>query len=254
MFKNGFGFIFIGACFLATGETSSQVALSQPGSDQVTHKGKTLQEWITALQSKDRDTRIAASEALLALGTQAKSAIPLLIRALEDSDPLVRYNATLALGKMGPDALTELKKAGNSQNQTTQYYINAALKRLGSSPATTGNKKLKQEKSFQGKLDQKDPLDTVRKQCFCKVHTFDMTTGDVYVIDLQSKDFDSFLRLENAAKKQLAQDDDGGGFPHARITFTAPETGTYRIIVTTFAPNKTGEYSLTVKQFSGSGK
>jgi hypothetical protein len=62
-----------------------------------------------------------------------------------------------------------------------------------------------------------------------------------------SNQIDSYLRLESAAGQQLAQDDDGGGFPNARIMFVAPRTEEYRIIATTFQP-ATGAYTLTVRQ------
>jgi hypothetical protein len=82
-----------------------------------------------------------------------------------------------------------------------------------------------------------------------KVHEVKMAAGKSYQIDLVSGNFDSFLRLEDEDGKQLAQDDDGGGFPNARIMFKAPKDGMYRIIATTF-DGKTGAYTLTVKKSS----
>ena len=37
-----------------------------------------------------------------------------------------------------------------------------------------------------------------------------MSSDKTYVIDLESSDFDAYLRVEDAAGKALAQDDDGG--------------------------------------------
>jgi serine protease Do len=73
-----------------------------------------------------------------------------------------------------------------------------------------------------------------------------MKSGQKYQIDLRSQ-WDNFLRLENAQGQQLAQDDDSGGFPNARIIFQAPADGYYRIIVTSYAPGVNGSYTLTVK-------
>jgi hypothetical protein len=78
------------------------------------------------------------------------------------------------------------------------------------------------------------------------VHTYPMKKGTQYQIDLNS-DWDNYLRLENAQGVQLAFDDDGGGFPNARIIFVAPADGWYRIIVTSFSPNTGGAYTLRVK-------
>ena len=54
-------------------------------------------------------------------------------------------------------------------------------------------------------------------------------------------------RLENAAGQQLAQDDDSGGMLNARIVFSAPADGWYRIIVTSFSPKASGNYTLRVR-------
>jgi hypothetical protein len=97
-------------------------------------------------------------------------------------------------------------------------------------------------------LTAKNPKDTVRQNHHCKIHTIHFQAGKTYQIDMISGALDSYLRLEDADMKQLAQDDDGGGFPNARITFTCQKAGTYRIICTTFAPGETGPYTLKVAQ------
>jgi hypothetical protein len=105
----------------------------------------------------------------------------------------------------------------------------------------------------EAELTTDDPQDTVRMDSHRKVHTFKMTAGKTYVIDMitrSGKEFDPFLRLEDPDGKQVAQDDDGGGFPNARITFTAQRGGEYKIIATTFGKGMTGKYLLTVRQAS----
>jgi hypothetical protein len=103
-------------------------------------------------------------------------------------------------------------------------------------------------------ITKDDPQDTVRMGSHRKVHTFKMTAGKTYVIDMITRDpgknFDPYLRLEDPDGKQVAQDDDGGGFPNARITFTAERGGEYKIIATTFGQGMTGKYLLTVRQAS----
>jgi hypothetical protein len=89
--------------------------------------------------------------------------------------------------------------------------------------------------------------DNVRRDCYHKVHTFRMVKGSTYTIDMASRDFDAFLRLEDSKGKQLAFDDDSGGGQNARIVFTAPETDDYRIIATTFGAGQQGRYTLTAK-------
>src|SRR5205807_9641526 len=88
----------------------------------------------------------------------------------------------------------------------------------------------------------------VRINCRHKVQPFKMAAGTTYQIDLVSTAFDAYLRLEDSAGKQVAQDDDSGGGLNARIVFTAKKADTYRIIVTTFPPNQTGDYPLTAQR------
>lgn len=102
----------------------------------------------------------------------------------------------------------------------------------------------------EGKLSAEDARDKLQKGSPHQVHTFKMTAGVTYLIDLVSPDFDSFLRLEDSAGKQLMADDDGGGYPHARLTFKTPKTDAYRIIVTNL-DGKAGRFTLTAAEVTG---
>ncbi len=99
-----------------------------------------------------------------------------------------------------------------------------------------------------GQLTDKDAKDTRRKEgSRAQRHPVPLRQGVLYVIDLVSKDFDAYLRLEDAAGKPLAEDDDGGGGTNARLFFIPPKTGDYTIVATAFQP-KTGKYRLTVQE------
>jgi hypothetical protein len=98
------------------------------------------------------------------------------------------------------------------------------------------------------KLTDKDPRDRVRQQMFAKIFLVNMVKDRVYTIDMMSRQFDAFLRLEDSAGKQLAEDDDSGGNLDALVIFRAPATGTYRIITTSFAGNTQGDFLLRVQE------
>jgi hypothetical protein len=100
----------------------------------------------------------------------------------------------------------------------------------------------------EGKITADDPMDKVRTRCRHKVHTFKVAAGATYTIDLESTDFDAFLRIENSAGKQLAKDDDSGGDFNARVELHPKEDDTLRIIVTTCDPGQLGAYRLTIRQ------
>lgn len=94
-------------------------------------------------------------------------------------------------------------------------------------------------------LTAASPRDAVRKDSPCRVFTPTLTAGRTYLIDMMSDDVDPYLRLEDHTGKQLAADDDGGGFPNARLVFECRRTGTYRIVATTFRQEH-GRYVLRV--------
>lgn len=97
------------------------------------------------------------------------------------------------------------------------------------------------------KVDNTDGNDTVLKLSFAKLYTIKMEAKKRYQIDMASKTLDSYLRLEDATGKELAKDDDSGGGLNARIVFTCPAGGNYRIYATTLFPAM-GDFTLTVKE------
>jgi len=102
-----------------------------------------------------------------------------------------------------------------------------------------------------GELTEEDKKDTVIRAAFAKVHSIKLEAGKTYRIDMKSTEVDSLLRLENADGRQVAADDDGGGYPNARIIHKPAQDGKYRIIATTFGQpmgsfKLTGSYTVTV--------
>src|SRR5262245_37117055 len=113
------------------------------------------------------------------------------------------------------------------------------------------DKKNGDEKAFtiEGKLTKDDPPDRVRKEHPHKVHHYKMAAGSVYAVKLVSKDpktFDIYLRIEDSAGKNLAEDDDSGGWPNAQVLFKAPKDDAYQIIATAYSG--VGDYTLTIRE------
>jgi hypothetical protein len=98
---------------------------------------------------------------------------------------------------------------------------------------------------FQGKLLKTDPIDKGGKKH--KMLLFQMEAGKTYQIDMTSNAFDSYLYLESPSGKYITEDDDGGGFPSARIIHKATDAGLYRIACTYFSP-ATGDFKVTIRQ------
>ena len=116
-----------------------------------------------------------------------------------------------------------------------------------------GDKKKNEPKDVvvKDELTNADLKDKVRTESYCKTFTYKMTEGRSYQIDMQGENnFDTYLRLENKAGEQVAEDDDGGGNLQARIVYKAVKTEDYTIVATTFAGGVTGKFTVTIKDLS----
>jgi S1-C subfamily serine protease len=103
----------------------------------------------------------------------------------------------------------------------------------------------------QDRLAKDDPKDKFQKDSHCKIYTVRFQAGSTYTLDLISGDktgtkLDTFLRLESPHGKDLAQDDDGGGFPNSRIVWKALQDGDYRLVATSYEADQTGPFTLKV--------
>ncbi|HEX3315408.1 MAG TPA: HEAT repeat domain-containing protein [Gemmataceae bacterium] len=209
-----------------------------------------LPEVLATLRGDDAKTddgaglRLVCLQTLTMSGPGAKEALADLTKALRDPSPKVRLTAARALGNLGPDAknaVDALAALKNDSEASVKAIAKAALAQIAAVPGA--------DFEVQGVLTADDPFDSVRQNCHQVIHGFPMKAGRSYTIDLISTGvFDNFLRLEDAAGTRLAADDDSGGNLNARIAnFQPPRDGWYRIIVTTFAPNTAGAYTLKVR-------
>lgn len=138
-----------------------------------------------------------------------------------------------------------------------KIWLTAGLLALGclvltATPRAAGQDKKEKDVLF-GKaehLTDKDGKDTKLKKSYARSYTVKLSQGKAYRIDLSSKDFDTFLRLEDAKGKEVGFNDDidlSAKNLDSRLIYVAPKTGDYKIIVTTFAPNTTGLFVLEMK-------
>jgi len=102
--------------------------------------------------------------------------------------------------------------------------------------------------SIDTKLDEKDGAYSDDKN-HAKVFLVRLMKGKTYQFDMISNDFDSYLYLEDAGKKLLAQDDDTGGGDSgldSQILFAPKEDGVYRVIATSFGGDELGNFKLMI--------
>ena len=75
-------------------------------------------------------------------------------------------------------------------------------------------------------------------------------TGAPFSVDLISDDFDAFLTVLGPGLDEYLTDDDGAGRCDSRISLTFPESGEYRVIVSTLGVG-TGAYRLIASERPG---
>ena len=104
----------------------------------------------------------------------------------------------------------------------------------------------KQARATFTETDHKGHLSTKERE---RNYPIQMTAGKTYVIDMESPDFDTFLRLEDDKGKVLAENDDiSPTSQNSRIVFIARADGAYRIVATSFEQRGVGTYTVTVRR------
>ena len=81
---------------------------------------------------------------------------------------------------------------------------------------------------------------------FYDTYTFQGTAGDQVVVDLRSEELDPYLMLIAPSDERESNDDFEGSARRSVISSTLAETGEYRVIATSYAPEEVGSYVLTI--------
>lgn len=98
--------------------------------------------------------------------------------------------------------------------------------------------------SLQGTLGASSQRD--REGRLFDVRTMRFRRGQRVSITLQSTEFDTLLRVEPPAGEAVENDDVTPRDTNSRVDFTAPIDGVYRVVITTYAPNTQGAYTVQV--------
>jgi HEAT repeat protein len=97
-------------------------------------KNKPVSFWIKRLQARDVAARKEAVQALAVIGPGAYTAVPALVRALDDDETVIREGAIIALGKIGPRAKAAVPAlVGILRDKDFHFQIQtfAALRQIG---------------------------------------------------------------------------------------------------------------------------
>jgi hypothetical protein len=97
-----------------------------------------------------------------------------------------------------------------------------------------------------GTLTESDPFSTVG--ILLQAWRYQAQAGETVTIDLLSTDFDAYLYLVGPSLPFPVGDDDGAGGCDARITYTFPSAGEYRVVVSEALISNGGDFVLRVLQ------
>lgn len=138
-------------------------------------------------------------------------------------------------------------EAGEKGAYTLDYRIKA-----GEDPSGMRiSRKLAEGDVSQGQLIYGDTV--LESGAFADRHHFDAEAGQRVVVDLESRSFDTYLRVQGPDGSILDNDDyDGGG--HSRVELVAERAGRYRVVVTSFGADQTGKYGLSLSTRSGAAE
>ena len=92
-------------------------------------------------------------------------------------------------------------------------------------------------------------VDSAKVRHFREIFEFHSDPRKIYTITLNSRDFDTYLRIEDLGGKQITFDDDGGTFRNSKLVFDPARFGinkdqTIHIIVTSYQPAARGAFEL----------
>lgn len=94
---------------------------------------------------------------------------------------------------------------------------------------------------------------TLARDTDVDVYSIELQSGQMVQIALASKDFDTVLKVFNAAAQEIARNDDAGylrdeqsSYTDSLIDFVTPESGTYLIHVGGYSNRADGAYTLAV--------
>jgi HEAT repeat protein len=125
MLKRILGALVVAGAMLAT----NAVAQTPTKVKEPVSSGRPLSRWIADLKAQAPQTRNAAAYEIAGMGPAAAAAVPALIEALDDPDPVVRFPVTVALGEIGPGAKAAVPRLKQMVDEEINDEIAAAARR-----------------------------------------------------------------------------------------------------------------------------
>lgn len=100
-----------------------------------------------------------------------------------------------------------------------------------------------------GQLSAQLPVDGQGRHIDRRV--VNLTAGQQIQITVASDEFDTMVRVFSPSNQLVTENDDGEDGTNSLATFTAAQTGAYRIEITSYRAGETGSYTLNVQNTAG---
>jgi len=95
-----------------------------------------------------------------------------------------------------------------------------------------------------GELSRDDATDILGR--YYDTYRFTVNAGRLVTIDVVSDDFDGYAVVRTASGEVLYRDDDGGNGSNPQISFSADQSQTLELVVTSYSEGATGRYSVSI--------
>ena len=110
-------------------------------------------------------------------------------------------------------------------------------------------KKLGEPRTIEGQLTE---TSKTKEDQYFQEHSLEHQVGDLWLIDLRSKDFDPLLRAVTSKQEPIATDDNGGEGLNSRLILGFAESGEHRLQATGLVAGAKGNYTLQLQRLERS--
>lgn len=101
---------------------------------------------------------------------------------------------------------------------------------------------------FESAIVEASETDRVRIGCYHKLFYLRLEKDRRYEFVVTTREIDPILRIDDTdGRRTLATSSDRQTHDQTRLSFVAPETTTYRFVVTTYPPSQKGKFTLSVR-------
>ncbi len=144
----------------------------------------------------------------------------------------------------GPYRLVATTYAANTYGPYTIRVSPMGMPATGGISTTGVMGTISRGQALSGNLTASDPR--LQRNAVYHAYLYTARAGETVTIEVLSGALDPYAVVQDAQGNALASDDDGGGNLQARLVYTFPASGVYRLVATTYRADTYGPYTIRV--------